>query len=198
MHETHNESGQALLTAVIVLVILAILGYAALEYGNQTARLTFNETARNVAQHLDSLATQDAMSWGNTNISFPPGTPTGTIPAYFYNDSCLANGSVGCTAPLAPAQVAATSSIWNTAATVNSSVVAPLASSFPGATVKWVMEYYGQGLCTISGCSSTQAPTNVCTCYYYRISALTTNNPNNPANGIAAVTQILYRIPQPR
>jgi Tfp pilus assembly protein PilX len=197
MQKTHNESGQALLTAVIVLVILAILGYAALEYGSQTARLTFAETARNVAQHLDSLATQDAMNWGNANISFPPGTPTGTAPDYFYNDAC-ANGSVGCTTPLTAAQVAATSSIWNTAAIVNPSVVAPLASSFPGATVKWVMEYYGHGLCTVSGCSSTQAPTNVCTCYYYRISALTTNNPNNPANGIAAVTQILYRIPQPR
>ena len=197
MPETRNESGQALLAAVFVLIILAILGYAALEYGSQTARLTYNETARNVAQHLDSLATQDAITWGNANISFPPGTPTGTIPAYFYNDSC-ANGSVGCTAPLSAAQVAATSSIWNTAATVSASLVAPLASSFPGATVKWVMEYYGQGLCTISGCSSKQAPTNVCTCYYYRISALTTNNPNNPTNGIAAVTQILYRIPQPR
>ena len=197
MHKIRNESGQTLLAAVIALVILALLGYAALEYGSQTSRLTFNETARNVAQHLGSFATQDAMNWSNTNISFPPGTPTGTIPAYFYNDACV-NGSVGCKTPLTPGQVAAASSVWNTAATVNPSVVAPLASSFPGATVKWIMEYYGNGLCTVPGCSSTQAPTNVCTCYYYRISALTTNNANNPADGIAAVTQILYRIPQPR
>lgn len=197
MHETHNESGQALLAAVIALVILAILGYAALEYGSQTARLTFNETARNVAQNLGSLATQDAISWGNANISFPPGTPTGNLPAYFYNDAC-SNGSIGCKTPLSASQVAASSSIWNNAAQVSSSVVAPLASSLPGATVKWVMEYYGSGLCTVSGCSSNKPPTNVCRCYYYRISALTTNNASNPGQGISAVTQTLFRIPQPR
>ena len=196
MMHIKDESGQAFVFAVITLLLLAILGYAALEYGTQTDRLTFDETARNAATHLDSLALQDAMNWGNSNISFPPGIPA-TIPSYFINDSC-ANGAVGCTAPLTPAQVEATATIWATAQTVNNSIVAPLASSIPGATVKWIMEYYGNGLCTVQGCSSTKAPTNLCRCYYYRITALATNNPNNPANGISTETQVLYRVPQPR
>lgn len=191
-----DESGQALLFAVITLLLLAILGYAGLEYGALTDRLTFNATARNAATHLDSLALQDAMNWENANVSYPPGIPA-SIPSYFINESCP-NGSVGCVQPLTPAQVAATAGIWNNAATVNNAVVAPLASSFPGATVKWVMEYYGNGLCTVPGCSSTKSPTNLCRCYYYRITAMATNDPNHPANGISTETQVLYRVPQPR
>lgn len=194
--DNQKESGQALLAAVIVLIILAILGYAAIEFGSSSERMTFRQAQQNTAQHLSSLAVQDAIQWANTNISFPPGIPS-TEPSYFYNESC-GNGSIGCSTPFSAGQVAATASIWNTAATVNSSVVAPLASSLPGATVKWVMEYYGSGLCKVSGCSSTKAPTNLCRCYYYRVSAITTNDAQDPGGGISAVTQTLFNIPQPR
>lgn len=192
----NDQSGQTLLFAVIILMVLAILGYAALELGGQTESLTYSQAEHQTAKQLGSLAVQAAIQWGNTNISFPPGIPT-TIPAFFKNDACT-NGAVGCGTPLTSAQVADSSNIWSTANTVPNNIVAPLATSLPGATVKWVMEYYGNGLCTVPGCTSSKAPTNLCRCYYYRVTALTTNDPTNPQDGLSVVTQTLYRIPQSR
>lgn len=191
-----NESGQVLLMTIIILLVLSFLGYLAIAYGGSSARMAFRQSAQDTANQLSSLAVQDAIQWGNTHIAFPPGIPS-TQPSYFFNQSC-SNGGIGCSTPFSASQVAASSPIWNTAATVSNQVVAPLASSLPGATVKWVMEYYGSGLCTVSGCSSDKAPTNVCRCYYYRITALATNDPNHPNAGISAVTQTLFKIPQPR
>lgn len=192
-----NESGQILIATLIFLLVLSVLGYLAISEGGMASKKAYLSSAEDTASHLNSLAVQSSINWGNANIVFPQGTPAAPFPSYFIDEAC-ANGGIGCQPPYSAIQVASNAPIWSSARTVSAATVQPLSSSLPNATVRWFMEYYGSGLCEVSGCSSNKAPTDLCRCYYYRVTAMTTNDEADPDQGVTSISQVLFKLAQPR